>query len=96
LGNIVAAARREASFNTDVVARLEGAAQALTQAEQRADSYLQGVSAVLAKSHEAFAANVERSLKESNTQFHRELAEAVGYLKGAIEHLGDVLETGVR
>ena len=96
LGSIVAAARREASFNTDVVARLESAAQALALAEQRADTYLQGVSAVLAKSHEAFAANVERSLKESNTQFHRELAEAVGYLKGAIEHLGDVLETGVR
>ena len=28
-----------------------------------------------------------------NTQFQRELAEAVSYLKGAIEHLGDVLET---
>jgi len=37
---------------------------------------------------------VERSLKAGNAQFQRELAEAVGYLKDAIEHLGDVLADG--
>ena len=48
---------------------------------------------MLTQAHSAFAENVEKTLKEGNTQFQRELAEAVSYLKGAIEHLGDVLET---
>lgn len=90
----VALAQREAALNSEVVGRLESAAQSLARAEQRADVYLQGVSEVLAKAHGAFADNVERSLKAGNAQFQRELAEAVGYLKDAIEHLGDVLADG--
>ena len=92
----VALAQREAALNNEVVGRLESAAQSLARAEQRADVYLQGVSEVLAKAHGAFADNVERSLKAGNAQFQRELAEAVGYLKDAIEHLGDVLADGKR
>lgn len=92
----LALARREAGLSTDVVARLEAAAQSLGRAEQRAEHYLQGVSAVLAQAHAAFAENLQHSLQAGNAQFQRELAEAVGILKDAIEHLGDVLADGRR
>lgn len=93
LGRTVESARKEASLTGELVSTLEAAASQLKQAENQAETYLQGVNQVLIQAHSAFAENVEKTLKEGNTQFQRELAEAVSYLKGAIEHLGDVLET---
>jgi hypothetical protein len=91
LQETVAQARQEAALNVDVVTRLESAAQALARAEHRADAYLQGVSQVLGEAHGAFTEHLSHSLKEGNRQFQQEMAEAVAYLKDAIEHLGDVL-----
>jgi len=92
----LALAQREASLNVEVVSRLEGAARALGQAERRAETYLQGVSEVLAKAHGSFTEHLAHSLQEGNRQFQQELAEAVDTLKDAIEHLGDVLATESR
>ncbi|MDR2678442.1 MAG: hypothetical protein LBB51_03280 [Zoogloeaceae bacterium] len=86
-------ARREAGLTRDLVSRLEAAGSALGQAEREAGRYLEGVNAVLAEAHARFAENVENTLRQGNAQFHRELAAAVDYLKGAIEALGDTLET---
>jgi ABC-type transporter Mla subunit MlaD len=86
-------ARREAALTTELVARLETAASALGRAELEAGHYLEGVSKVLAEAHASFAENVEHTLRQGNSQFHKELSIAVDYLKGAIEALGDTLET---
>lgn len=89
------AARREAALTPQLVERLEAGAKALGAAQQRAEQYLNGINEVLAAAHEAFAKNVERTLREGNGQFHREVAEAVGHLRGAIDELGDVLDAAV-
>ena len=85
-------ARREASLTSELVSRLEAAGGALAQAEGEARDYLEGVNRVLAEVHGSFAENVERTLRQGNSQFHKELSTAVDYLKGAIEELGDTLE----
>jgi len=84
-------ARREAALTGELVGRMEGAAATLGRAGQDADTYLQGVSEVLAKSHAAFAENVERTLARGNGQFQQHVAGAVEALQGAIEELSDAL-----
>lgn len=85
-------ARREACLTSELVSRLEAAGSALAQAEGQARDYLEGINRVLAEVHGSFAENIERTLRQGNSQFHKELATAVDYLKGAIEELGDTLE----
>jgi hypothetical protein len=92
LRGVVDSARREASLTEGLVARLEAGADRLGVAGKRADLYLDGVTKVLGEAHTAFATNVEATLKQGNAQFQRELAEAVGFLKGAIEDLGDAVD----
>ena len=92
LRGVVDSARREASLTDGLVARLEAGAERLGIAGKRADLYLDGVTKVLGEAHSAFATNVEATLKQGNAQFQRELAEAVGFLKGAIEDLGDAVD----
>jgi hypothetical protein len=93
LRDTVAIARRDASLSAELVDRLQAAAERLGTAQQRADDYLQGVTRVLDQAHQAFADNIERTLRESNRQFQSELARAVGLLSGAIEDLGQTVET---
>ncbi len=93
LKTVMENARREASLTSELVARMEAAGSALAGAQGEARDYLEGVSRVLAEAHGSFADNLERTLRQGNTQFHKELATAVDYLKGAIEELGDTLET---
>lgn len=92
LRDTVAIARRDASLSAELVDRLQAAAERLAGAQRRADDYLQGVTRVLDQAHQAFADNVERTLRESNRQFQSELARAVGLLSGAIEDLGQTVE----
>ena len=87
-------ARREAAITGELVGRMESAATTLGRAEKDADAYLQGVSEVLAKAHEAFAENVERTLSRGNGQFQQHVTCAVEALKGAIEELADALAQG--
>jgi hypothetical protein len=95
LRETVGLARREAALTGELVARMEAAAGSLGQAGERAGVYLDGVSQVLAEAHATFADQLGRTLREGNSQFQQELATAVDYLKGAIEELGDALETAV-
>lgn len=93
LRETVTVSRREAALTGEIVARLEAAAGSLGNAERQAESYLRGVSEVLGEAHAAFARNVENTLQQGNVQFQRELATAVDILRGAMEELGDVLQT---
>lgn len=93
LKSTVDRAKREASLSAELTDSLEAAARKLSQAQHQADAYLEGVSKVLHHAHQAFAENVERTLREANRQFHGELSQAVGLLSGAIVDLGDTVET---
>jgi len=88
----VETARREASLTADLVDRLQAAAAQLTSAERKSEEYLDKVNDVLIQSHQSFADNVERTLRESNRQFQKELSQAVSLLSGAIQDLGDTLD----
>lgn len=85
-------AKREASFTKELLDGLEVASQRLTDAQRTTEGYLEGVSEVLGQAHAEFASNVQNTLRTSNSTFHEELAQAVNYLKGAIQDLGDTLD----
>ncbi len=92
LKDTIANARREASLTADLVDRLQAASAQLAVAQRQSEDYLRGVSEVLTRSHQSFAENIERTLREANRQFHKELAQAVGLLSGAIKDLGDTID----
>ncbi|MDR0736156.1 MAG: hypothetical protein LBF51_04870 [Zoogloeaceae bacterium] len=92
LRGILQQSRREAALTDDLLRRMEAAAQSLSAAKTEAGAYLEGVNQVLGEAHRRFAENIERTLSVGNQQFHKEVALAVDYLKGAIEALGDTLE----
>ncbi|MFA7270515.1 MAG: anti-phage ZorAB system protein ZorA [Sterolibacterium sp.] len=85
-------AKREASMTADLVDKLQTAAGQLSSAQRVSGEYLNGISEVLGKAHQSFSENIERTLRESNRQFQRELSLAVGLLSGAIKDLGDTLD----
>lgn len=85
-------AKREAALTQDVMAQFESAASGLSSAQKEAEEYLRGVSEVLVRAHDAFAENIERTLRAGNGQFQAELSSAVQLLSGAIKSLGDVVD----
>lgn len=85
-------AKREASMTKGLIDGLQVASQRLLDAQHTAETYLEGVTQVLGDAHAEFASNVQATLRTSNTAFHQELSQAVNYLKGAIQDLGDVLD----
>ena len=85
-------ARRDAALTSEIIGKIETAAQRLADAETEAGEYLEGVTEVLGKAHESFAENVERSLREGNRQFQKELRDAVNLVSGAVKDLGDTLD----
>jgi hypothetical protein len=86
-------AKKEAFMTSDLIEKLQAAASQLQGAQVQSEQYLKGVTEVLTKAHEAFAASVERTLQKGNSQFHTELANAVNLLSSGIQDLGDTLET---
>lgn len=88
----IANAKRDASMSAELVDKLQASAAQLSAAQRLTDDYLSGISEVLGKAHLSFAENIERTLRESNRQFQRELSLAVGLLSGAIQDLGDSLD----
>jgi hypothetical protein len=89
---IIETARREVSLTTELVSRLQGASEKLAAANEEADRYLGGVTEILGNAHAAFADNITKTLSAGNSQFHTELSTAVGYLKSAIQDLGDTFD----
>jgi hypothetical protein len=89
----IESARQEASMTTQIVSRIQKAAEQLGIAENRAGEYLHGVTEVLAQAHAEFAGNIEMTLRKSNSQFHEELSKSVSLISGAIQDFGDVLDS---
>lgn len=87
------AAKRDAAVSAELVDRLQAAGAQLSSAQRKAEEYLRSVNDVLVQAHESFADGIERTLRESNRQFQLELSQAVSLLSGAIQDLGDLVET---
>jgi len=85
-------ARKEAAITSELVEKLEAAAAQLGKAEKLSQDYLAGVNDVLATTHEAFAASLERTLNHGNARFHVELSKAVDLLATGIRDLENVIE----
>lgn len=85
-------AKKEAGMTTQLVSQLKAAADQLGQAQQQADSYLQGISKVLAETHQSFANEVSNTLRQGNSEFQKELTQAVSLLRSGIQELGDTLD----
>lgn len=85
-------AKREAGLTAELVRGLQSASQKLVEAQQTADHYLESVTDVMTTAHAEFANQIRSTLREGNSAFHSELAQATGLLKGAIQDLGDVLD----
>lgn len=92
LNSIIDLTKRDASMTSDIIRRIEAAAEQLAAAQKQSEDYLLGINNVLVKAHEAFAENVERTLRESNKQFQRELGDAVNLVSAAVKELGDTLD----
>ena len=85
-------AKKEAGLTTQLVSQLKAAAEQLGQAQQQADSYLQGINKVLAETHLNFANALKETLGKGNRDFQQELGSAVSKLSGSIKDLGDTLD----
>lgn len=85
-------AKREAGVTQELVTTLKAAAGELVAAQNEAEKYLHGVTEVLTHTYRDFAENIGKTLREANTQFHRELADATNYLKTAVQDLADVVD----
>jgi hypothetical protein len=93
LRTTVEVTRREASLTGDVLQRIEQSAESLREAQLEAQQYLDGVSEVLARAHDAFGQEVKRTLDRANQEFHEKLSSAVNLLGGAIAELETTLAT---
>lgn len=80
-------ARKEASVTEDVLKRIEGSANKLAEVHLDFENYLDGVSATLAESGNAFQRVVVTTLQQVNTEFHGQLSQAVKLLKTSIQEL---------
>lgn len=85
-------AKRDASMTSEIIGRIETAAQHLAIAQKQSEQYLQGVSEVLVKAHEVFRDSIEATLREGNRKFQNELSGSVNMLSGAIKNLGDAVD----
>lgn len=93
LNTLIEGSKREASLSAKLVDGLTAASNKLVEAQRSAEGYLEGVNTVLGEAHSAFAQQLMNTLREGNKTFHEELAQATGLLKGAIQDLGDVLDS---
>jgi len=85
-------ASKEAAMTSELVEKLQAAALQLGRAEKLSQDYLGGVNEVLTRTHEAFAASMERTLNHGNARFHIELSKAVDLLATGIRDLENVIE----
>lgn len=93
LRGVVDNAKREATVTAKLIEGIERAAEKLDDASDATENYLQGVSEALSGVHEAFATQLTSTLREGNSTFHDELSKAVDMLRGAIQDLGDTLDS---
>lgn len=91
LHGTVDVAKREVAMTSDLVSRLEAAAQKLVAAQGQADEYLAKVTEVLAQAHGTFTSQMAESLRRANGDFHAHLSSSTSLLAGTIADLDGVI-----
>ncbi|MEZ0219116.1 MAG: hypothetical protein ACAH22_02350 [Tardiphaga sp.] len=91
LRGTVEMAKREVAMTTDIVARMEAAAQKLISAQTQADAYLASINEVLVGAHGSFNQQMLSALGTANAEFHMHLSKSTQLLASAIDHLQDTL-----
>lgn len=89
---VVDAAKQDATVSQSLVNQITRSAEQLEKAHSSVEGLFEGVCNELARAHDAFARNVEDTLKKSNGAFQKELKDAVEYLKSGIDELGVVVD----
>ncbi len=89
--------KRDVALTSDLVARLEAAAQKLVAAQGQADEYLAKVTEVLKQTHGTFTSQMAESLKRANGDFHEQLSKSTSLLASTIAELdGTIIEFSPR
>lgn len=90
-------AKRDASMTSDLVGRLESAAQNFAAAQVQADDYLGQLNKVLSEAHGSFSAQMLATVQKTNTEFHKHLANSTSLLASTIADLdGTIIEFAPR
>ncbi|MFN9749188.1 MAG: anti-phage ZorAB system protein ZorA [Burkholderiales bacterium] len=93
LNGLVANAKQDVSITSDVLRRIEAAAQELGKAQGQTEQFMTGVATVLATAHESFREAMLKTVGDTNHEFHSKLSSAVALLGASIKELDDVLST---
>lgn len=92
LRTVVETVSREATVKRDLVASMEQASKSMREAQDVTRQHLDDLVEDMTEVHGEFAEQIKRTLREGNSAFHNELAQATGILKGAIVDLGEVFD----
>ena len=92
LGETVSTAKRDASMTSELVRRLEQAAEKLQQAQGQADAYLAQLNNVLAEAHTEFRDHMINTVRDVNTQFHQHVTSSTSSLASIIGYLDEALD----
>lgn len=92
LNAIVENAKKEASLTSDVLNRINQAAEKLKEAQLQADKYLSGISETLTTAHQQFGSQIIATLNNINGEFHQHLEKGTRALAGAIDELEQVID----
>lgn len=90
---VVDAAKQDASVSQTLVNQISKAAEQLEKAHSNVEGLFESVCDELGNAHQAFAQNIEATLKKGNGAFQKELNDAVNYLKTGIDELGAVVDS---
>jgi predicted nucleic acid-binding Zn-ribbon protein len=93
LKSTVEIAKLDASVSQGLVNQIKQSAEHLQHAQSSVDGIFKEICDELANAHEAFTGNLTKAIKASNTDYQKQLKDAVDILKTAIAELGDVVET---
>ena len=90
-------AKRDASMTSDLISRLEGAAQKFAVAQVQAGDYLGQLNKVLTEAHGTFSTQMLATVQKTNTEFHKHLANSTSLLASTIADLdGTIIEFAPR
>lgn len=92
LHGTVEAAKREVAMTSELVTRLESAAQKLVAAQGTAEEYLQHLNGALEAAHRDFANHMTNTVRSTGTEVHKHLATVSGSLVETLEELEHRLE----
>lgn len=84
-------AKREVAMTSELVQRLEAAAQKLVRAQTEADEYLDKLNSIFVEAHTSFSDQMLETVRKTNTDFHTHLEKSTSLLASTIAELDETL-----